>query len=167
VATRLLPLLAVCAMAVTACDSEEQVEPENGDDLPVVLDPLDPGAEDVVTVRAEAVHKREIDGANYQFTLSGPTGAQCDDTLLAALGRGGTSDRAARRQGGRVIVQRLYPTRGRNPFEQEDDVSWCPGRYVGAVDYRIPGVNTEKRELSNGVPVYGRVVGRFSFEVHE
>jgi hypothetical protein len=163
---RVAVAVVVAGAALTGCNGGSGDDSARSEHGPVSIDPANPGPLDAVEVRATAIHRREIDGANYHFTLRGPTGRRCNETFRNAIGVL-PSDPSATDEGGRVIVRTFHPARSdHDALLPEDDASWCPGRYVGAVDYRIPGVNTERRRvLPGGIPVYGELVGRFSFEV--
>ncbi len=144
------------------CGSENDDAPEP----PVSISPAEPSADDAITVRALTLYGegRRGDGTNYHFSLAGPTGEDCRDSFESAIGVLAWERRSAER-GGEVVVRPYYPTRADgDPLTREQGASWCPGTYNGAVEWRRP-VNLEPRKLANGIKIFGKLIGTYSFRI--
>ncbi len=157
------------ALSVPACGSDASPQPDprpQGD--PISVTPEAPKPSDTITVRTLAVYGagRPGESGNYHFNLAGPTGPDCRDSFKSAIGMHAW-DRHATERGGEVVVRRYYPTRTDGyPLTSEPGATWCPGTYDGAVEWRKPGSGKlEQRELPNGVVVWGKLLGTYSFEI--
>ncbi|MGI8727605.1 MAG: hypothetical protein ACR2K6_08015 [Solirubrobacterales bacterium] len=126
----------------------------------IEVSPELPTDADIVSVRAPTEFGEGQRGSNYHFTLQGPTGKSCDESFVVPIGM-------LAQGAGATIARDWFPTRHEgNPLVKEADATWCPGRYDGAVEFRDPGKNiNQKRELPNGIRVYGDLVGTFWFEI--
>lgn len=141
---------------------------ENDDarEPPVSISPAEPSADDAITVRAHTLYGRgdRGDGSNYHFNLAGPTGEDCRDSFESAIGMSAWERRSTER-GGEVVIRLYYPTRAdRDPLTREQGATWCPGTYNGAVEWRNP-INLERRTLANGIKVFGKLIGTYSFRI--
>jgi hypothetical protein len=136
----------------------------------VSVSPVEPTPDDAITVRALTLYGegKRGDGSNYHFHLTGPTGNGCAQRFRSAIGMFGWERRSTER-GGRVVVRHYYPTRADPDPLTEDDAgtTWCPGTYHGAVEWRGLGESdySKPRTLSNGIEVFGNLVGTYSFEI--
>jgi hypothetical protein len=140
---------------------------EDQQDPPAVrLSNSEPAAGDAVRVVVVTRDRRVIDGANYHLTVKGPSGARCSGDATRALGLV-TSEADEFGPDQETVEFVLYPSRSGRIFEETPGESWCTGAYAGAVDYRIPGVNTERHRLPSGISIYGPLIGEFVFTVQD
>jgi hypothetical protein len=158
-------LVAGClALGVLAAGCGQDNPDDSGTPPAVRVSDFAPAPNDRVTIEVVTRDRRAIDGANYHFTVVGPAGAHCSRESERALGLV-TSEATPVSADQESVELTLHPTRSAALFDKDPGGSWCPGKYVGAVDYRVPGVNTERRELASGITIYGRLIGEFSFRV--